>query len=121
MKSKLFKIVKTVLVISVVGCAASVFWAGYHYMNTDPRFNIRLITVTGLTRVDDSDVMGRIQLKTNSNTNIFAVDMEDVRIRVEQIQWVRYATVQRILPDQIIIKVAERVPVGLARLQGHIY
>jgi cell division protein FtsQ len=77
--------------------------------------------VLGLTRVDDTDVTARIKLRTDRNTNIFAVDMEDVRARVEQIQWVRYATVERILPDQILIRVVERESIGLARIQGHIY
>src|SRR5205823_12757562 len=49
------------------------------------------------------------------------VDLDDVRTRMEQIQWVRYAFVQRVFPDGIIIKVVEREPIGLARIQGHIY
>jgi|GEM_PF-2059668 len=121
MKSKIFTIVKTLLVISVSGCVASVLWAGFHYMNTDPRFNVRKITVMGLTRVDESDVMARIKLRTGKNTNIFAVDMQDVRASVEKIQWVRYATVLRVLPDQIIINVVERKPIGLATIEGHVY
>ena len=30
-------------------------------------------------------------------------------------------TVQRVLPDKIIIKVVEREPIGLARIRGEIY
>ena len=33
----------------------------------------------------------------------------------------RYAIVQRVLPDEIIIKVVEREPIGLARIDGEIY
>src|SRR5262249_366004 len=32
-----------------------------------------------------------------------------------------YASVQRVFPDQIVIKVIEREPVGLTRIQGEIY
>ena len=35
--------------------------------------------------------------------------------RVEGLTWVRFATVQRVLPDTISIKIVEREPVGLAQ------
>ena len=49
------------------------------------------------------------------------VNLAEIRERVEQLQWVRYALVERVLPDQIIIKVVEREPIGLARIRGEIY
>jgi cell division protein FtsQ len=120
-KAKLFRFLSILLLVSGLGCVASVIWAGFHYVKSDPRFNVRLITIKGLKRVEEDDVSARIKLRPGSNTNIFAVDMEDVRARVEQIDWVRYVTVQRVLPDEIIIRVTEREPIGLARIQGHIY
>jgi cell division septal protein FtsQ len=44
--------------------------------------------------------------------------MEDVRARVEQIEWVHHVTVQRVLPDEIVIRVVERDPKGVARIHG---
>jgi cell division septal protein FtsQ len=120
MKSKLFAFMKIVFVVTGMGCAASVIWAGYHYLNTDPRFNVRQISVLGLKHVAEDDVMGRIKLNTQSNTNFFAVNMDDVRDHVEQIPWVRYAVVQRVLPDEIVITIVEREEVGLARIDGQI-
>jgi len=120
MKNKLFGLLRILFVVTGLGCVASVVWAGYHYTHTDPRFNLKKVTLGDLKRVEDSDILSRIRLKTGSNTNIFAVDMEDVRARVEQIEWVHHATVQRVLPDQIVIRVAEREPTGLARINGRI-
>jgi len=121
MKTKLFTILKILFLATGLGCVASVVWAGYHYLHTDPRFNLRKVTLSELKRVEDNDILSRIQLKPGSNTNIFAVDMDDVRARVEQIEWVHHATVQRVLPDQIVIKVVEREPTGLARIDGRIF
>jgi cell division protein FtsQ len=87
-------------------------------MNTDPRFNLKNVTVSELKHVDDNEILSRIMLNTGGNTNIFAVDMEDVRARVEQIEWVHHATVQRVLPDGIAIRVVEREPKGVARIHG---
>jgi len=121
MKEKLFKFIRFLFLAAVAVCTAWVFWSGFEYIRTAPRFSVRRITVLGLKRVDEDDVMERVKLKTEGSTNLFAVDMEDVRNRVEEIQWVRYATVSRVLPDQIIVRVVEREPVGLARIQGHVY
>jgi cell division protein FtsQ len=120
MKSKLFAFLKTVFVLTAIGCAASVIWAGYHYLTTDSRFNVRQISVLGLKHVAEEDVMARIKLNTQSNSNIFAVNMDDVRAHVEEIPWVRYALVQRVLPDEIVITIVERKEAGLARIDGQI-
>ena len=121
MKTKLLNAIKILLVLTTISCAAIVMWAVYRYAHSDPRFNVTQITVSGLRRVSEDDVMSRVKLRTDSNTNIFAVDMDDMRTQVEQIQWVRYVTVSRVLPDQIQIRVVEREPRGYARIRGHIY
>ena len=121
MKSKLFNALKILLLVTGLGCVASVTWAGYRYLHADPRYSLKQVTFKDLKRVEAEDILTRIQLKTEGNTNLFAVDMEDVRTRVEQMAWVHHATVQRVLPDQIVIRVAEREPIGLARIRGHIY
>jgi cell division septal protein FtsQ len=121
MRLRLFRILRILFVVTGLGCVASVAWAGYSHVHTDPRFNLKKITISDLKHVEDSDVLSRIRLKTGSDTNIFAVDMDEVRARVEQIEWVHHATVQRVLPDQIVIRVVEREAKGLARIDGHIY
>jgi len=121
MKAKLLTAIKILLVLTTLSCAAIVVWAVYRYSHSDPRFSVKQVSVTGLRRVTEDDVMSRVKLRTDTNTNIFSIDMDDIRKQVEQIQWVRYATVSRILPDQIQIHVNEREPLGYARIRGHIY
>ena len=119
MKSKLYKFLRIVFVVTGLGCVASLVWAGYHYLHTDPRFNLRKVTLSGLKHVDDNEILSRIRLNTGGNTNIFAVDMDEVRTRVEQIEWVHHATVQRVLPDTVLVRIDERDPKGVARIHGH--
>jgi cell division protein FtsQ len=118
MKFKLYKILRIVFVVTGLGCVASLVWAGNHYLHTDPRFNLTKVTLSELKHVDDNDILSRIRLNTDGNTNIFAVDMDEVRARVEQIEWVHHATVQRVLPDTVVIRVVERDPKGVARIHG---
>lgn len=120
MKSKLFRFLRFVFVVTGLGCVASLVWAGYHYLHTDPRFDLKKVTVSELKHVEDNEILGRIQLNTGTNTNIFAVNMDEVRTRVEQIGWVHHVTVQRLLPDEIVIRVVEREPKGVARIHGRL-
>ena len=113
MKAKLLIAIKVLLVLTTMSCAGIVVWAVYRYSHSDPRFSVKQVSVTGLTRVSEDDVMSRVKLRTDSNTNIFAVDLDDIRTQVEQIQWVRFATVSRVLPDQIQIHAAGCRPLSI--------
>src|SRR5262245_43147188 len=97
-------------------------WSSYsvaHYFRTAFRFEVRQLSVSGLKRVKENQVLARANF--DIGTNVFAVDLEDMRQRVEQLPWVRQALVHRVLPDEIIINVVEREPIGLARIHGEIY
>jgi cell division septal protein FtsQ len=97
-------------------------WASYsflHYVRTAASFEVRKLSVSGLKRVEENQVLGKAGFEVG--TNAFKVDLRKVRQRVEELQWVRYALVGRVLPDQIIIKVIEREPIGLGRIRGEIY
>jgi cell division protein FtsQ len=118
MKNKIWKSVVTVAgaaVLTVVGIAG---YTVVHYLRTSPRFAVRSVLVEGLNRVEDTHVYK--QAKLPDDVNVFSVDLEGVRQRVEKLKWVRFATVQRVLPGTISIKVLERSPVGLARVGNEI-
>jgi cell division protein FtsQ len=116
------KIWKGIVLVSAVAVLSVVAYTGYtitHYMRTSPRFAVRTVSVMGLNRVEEGHVLRQAGLK--GSANVFSVDLESVRERVEGLKWVRFATVQRLLPDTIAIKIVERTPVGLARIRGEIF
>lgn len=101
---------------------AIVCWAGYSviiYLATAPRFEVQKLSVSGLKRVEENQVLAKAGFEIG--TNVFRVDLDEIRGQIEQLRWVRHAMVERVLPDQIIIKVIEREPIGLARIRGEIY
>jgi cell division protein FtsQ len=103
-------------------CLIPIGWAAYSgmvYLTTDARFEVRKLSVSGLKRVDENQVLTKAGFGVG--TNVFRVKLDQIRERVEELPWVRYAIVERVLPDKIIIKVAEREPIGLARINGEIY
>lgn len=119
MKTKVWKslvVVLAVIVLVVTGVGAYTF---VRYLRTSPRFGVQKISVAGLKRVERSQVLTRAGF--SETVNVFSVDLGEVRERIERLKWVRYATVQRILPSTISIQIIERQPVGLARIRGELF
>jgi cell division protein FtsQ len=109
--------------IGLAAVSISAFsWAVYYiisYSAAAPRFEVKRLSVSGLKHVEESQIIAKAGFDVG--TNVFKVNLEQIRKRVEELQWVRHAIVERVLPDQIIIKVVERDPIGLARISGEIY
>jgi len=119
MRRMVFRLVQFAAAAVVLGFLVWSSYSAVQFLRTSPRFEVRRLTVSGLKRVDEDQLVARAHFEVG--TNIFAADLNGVRERVEELQWVRYAVVQRVMPDEIVIKVIEREPIGLARIRGEIY
>ena len=108
----------SVAVVSIPALCWVVFSA-IAYLAVAPRFEVKKLSVSGLKRVEENQIIAKAGFEVG--TNVFKVNLQEIRKRVEELQWVRHAMVERVLPDQIIIKVIEREPIGLARINGEIY
>ena len=101
----------------VVACTfAYAFHVCKSFLDHDPHFriagasNIQVVGLTEVTRADLLPVFGE-----DIGRNIFFVPLAERRKQLEQIPWVRQATVMRLLPDQIRVAVVEREPVAFVR------
>ena len=119
MKAKLLRFIQIIFTAAVFTSLGYISYSAVHYVRTAPRFEVKQLTVSGLKHVRENEVLARAGVEIGSN--VFEVDLDRLRFRVEEIQWVRHALVQRVLPDQIIIKVIEREPIGLGRIRGETY
>ena len=116
---KLEKLIKGAQIAMAAASVLGLCWGAYEvifYFSTAPRFEVQKLSVSGLKRVGENDVLGKAGFEVG--TNVFRVNLDEIRERVEELQWVRHALVERVLPDQIVIKIIEREPVGLARIRG---
>jgi cell division protein FtsQ len=103
-------------------CLVPIGWAAYSavvFLTTDARFEVQKLSVSGLKRVEENQVLAKAGFEVG--TNVFRVKLDKVRERVEELPWVRYATVERVFPDKIIIKIVEREPIGLGRINGEVF
>jgi cell division protein FtsQ len=119
MKAKLIRSLQIAFLMLVSGTLGYSGYSLVRYARTASRFEVKQLSVSGLQHVQEDEVLARAGFEIG--TNVFAVDLDELRSRVEQIQWVRHAIVQRVLPDQIFIKVVERQPIGLGRIRGELY
>jgi len=119
MKAKIFKLVQFLFLAVVLIVLGWSSYSAVRYLRTAPRFQVRQLSVSGLRRVRESQIIERAKFEIG--TNAFAVNLDDMRERVEELQWVRHALVHRILPNEVVIKIVEREPIGLARIHGEIY
>ena len=123
MKAKLIRFLSISIAVLVL---SGLCWGSYRfvsYLHTAQRFEVKALAISGfngpLKRVTEDQVAGRAEFDVG--TNVFKVDLDAIRERVEGLEWVRFAIVQRVLPDQIIVKVVEREPIGLSRIGGEVY
>jgi len=116
---RLFRVAQVLFSTSVLIVLA---WGAYKaavYFRTSPRYEVQRLTVAGVKRVPENQVLAKVGFE--AGTNVFRMDLDQIRKRVEELDRVRYASVQRILPDQIIIRVVEREAIGLTRIEGEIF
>ena len=116
------KLIRIAQIAAVVSALSLTGWAGYSaivYLTMEPCFEVKKFSVSGLKHMDENQLLAKAGFE--AGTNVFRVNLQAMRERVEQLQWVQHAMVERVFPDQIIIKVIEREPIGLARIRGEIY
>jgi cell division protein FtsQ len=80
---------------------------------------LNTIEVHGFQRTDQQQIMeaAAVPLKTP----IFQLDLKEIAQRVEALSWVRSCEVRRVLPDKLSVRVIERQPVALIRMDTLYY
>lgn len=71
-------------------------------------FGIAQLHLAGNERTSPSDIVKALELKPGES--IFAVDLQTARARLMQLPWVSDAEVTRRYPDDIEVRVIERIP-----------
>jgi cell division septal protein FtsQ len=112
------------ILLTVTGVTLAVaFHLAESYVLRDPRFTFQLppvagepttLAVAGLARVPEERV--REVFRTDGGKSVYELPIEDRRMRLKNIDWVRDATVARRWPNRVEVYVTERQPVAFARL-----
>lgn len=89
----------------------ALIWGGLElrrFLLSSPRFAVRSVEVMTTGKVDADAILKRAAVPRNAN--VFSLDLEEIRQRVEEEPWVYSATVVRALPNRIQIHYVSQVP-----------
>lgn len=119
----------------VMGSLAGGSWWAYSSGNAAKgiekvRWSAISVTATMGFRVNEVMVSGRQQttreilvkaLNVARGAPILAFDIADAKRRIEALPWVRASTIERMLPDTILISIVEREPLALWQLDSKLH
>jgi cell division protein FtsQ len=107
--------------LAALGIIAALLVAARYFLDYDPRFridssaSIQTLGNSQLSRAELLTVFG-----SDIGRNLFFVPLAQRRIALEQIPWVRQATVMRLLPNQLRVAITERTPIAFVQVRGRI-
>ncbi len=109
----------TGLLCLLMGGIAGTVYGIKKWMSCCPYFFVSEVEVQGTKRISKQEV---IELSTiNNGDNIFSLDLEAIREQILENPWIRDVSIERHLPDKIIIHVDEREPFALAKINDRVY
>lgn len=105
------------LTLSGAGARA---WAqtvdGVYGLTANAGLTVQSIYLEGRNRTSMQEINAALNIRQGSP--ILRVDLDEARQRLEKIESVRFAAVERTLPDALYIRIVEREPVALWQHQG---
>lgn len=90
---------------------ANSFASGFHALSEKAGFRVSEVLVEGRRNVPSKIILEAAFVKRGDS--IFLLSPQEIKDRLEEITWVRQATVRRQLPDTLFLKIEERKPIAL--------
>lgn len=81
-------------------------------------FRVEEIMVSGRQQTARPDLLAAVRLSRGAP--ILAFNVDAARTRIEALPWVKAATVERMLPNTVLISVNEREPLALWQMDGRL-
>ncbi len=85
----------------------------------DLGFTVQEVLVVGRNQTTKEQLLGAVKLARGAP--ILAYDLEAARRRIEDLAWIKSVTVERMLPDTILLSVEERQPLALWQDRGRFH
>jgi cell division protein FtsQ len=82
----------------------------------DLHLTVESVQVEGRQRSDAQAILAA--LGVSRGTPILSVDLDAAKARLETVPWVRNASIERLLPDTLYVRLTERAPLALWQHQG---
>ncbi|MGI9054439.1 MAG: cell division protein FtsQ/DivIB [Pyrinomonadaceae bacterium] len=104
-------------ILCILFCIGFLAFMGYRTVAASSFFDVKQIEVKGTNRVSREAVEKIVRVESEKN-GVWNADLQKIREEIEKADFVKTATVSRILPDGIRVNVTERTPKAIARIDG---
>ena len=108
-------ILPLVIGVALLGGIAFFGLMGYRTAIASEFFGVRSVDIKGVERTSVEDIKRIVEANTEKS-GVWRADLSEIRTRVEALPFVKSAAVSMLLPTGIRVKVEERIPVAIVRL-----
>lgn len=117
--ARVFSIIMLLILIGVLYISTPKIISYFYDQLARVGFVVREVNLHGKNYANKEKISKTLKIKYNSP--IFAISLSDLKSKLESIDWIKYAAVERKLPDKINIIIKERVPVALGQKNKKLY
>lgn len=110
-------LVPFVFILAILGCLGFLLFKGYQTVTASSFFDVRKVEVRGNIRVSREEVEKIVRIQTERD-GVWNAELEQIKGEVEKLDFVRSAVVLRMLPDGILVRLEERIPKAVVRLNN---
>lgn len=79
-------------------------------------FEVREVMVSGRQQTNRNQLINALDL--DRGAAILAFNIDEAKARIDNLPWVRSSTIERMLPDTVLVSIVEREPLVLWQLNG---
>ncbi len=94
-------------------------YAGFIFLRNLAFFSLEKIEISGVKKASPAEIEALMRVRRGEN--LFRLDLEEIRRRVETHPWVRRARVSRKLPRTLRVHIKEEEPVAITVLEERLY
>jgi cell division septal protein FtsQ len=109
-------LMRTLVLLTVLVCSG---YRGTMLIVHSEAMHVQHLVIRGNTWLSNGEALA--MLDNPSEQSMLTLDLQTWRARLLKSPWVKGATLRRVLPCTVEVQIAERQPMGISRLNGHLY
>ncbi|MDT7540496.1 MAG: cell division protein FtsQ [Acidobacteriota bacterium] len=98
-------------------CAGLILFKGYRAAEASTFFGVRSVDVSGVSQASEEQIR-QIVRHAATPTGVWKADLSEISAEIERQPWVRSAVVTRVLPSGLRVRITERVPRVVVRMNS---
>lgn len=98
------------VLILIAAVTAGLAWFTASYFRSNPRYRLAGVELRGQKHLGKSEIAA--VFKADEGRSIYTIPLDERRRQIEEISWVHHASVTRVMPNEIWVRVEEREPVA---------